>query len=78
MFVPKKLKLNRFKVVNLPSNKDYFARFGNRTLPEQMFTGDEFAPSASRKIDQIVDYEAYDRMMQERELSQSNGDQENS
>lgn len=74
MNIPEKLKLNRFKVVNIPSNKDYFQRFGSRTMPETMYSGDEVVPLASRKIDQIVDYDAYDRMMQEKELEDARND----
>lgn len=68
MRIPDKLKVNRFKIVNLPSNKDYFQRFGNRTLPESLYTGDDVAPTNQRKIDSIADYDAYDRMMQDKEL----------
>lgn len=74
MNIPDKLKLNRFKVVNIPSNKDYFQRFGSRTMPESMYSGDEVAPVASRKIDQIAAYDAYDRMMQQKELEDARAD----
>lgn len=72
MNIPEKLKLNRFKVVNLPSNKDLFARFGNRSVGENLYTGDEPAAVGSRKIDQIADYDAYDAMMQREELAKAN------
>lgn len=72
MYIPEKLKLNRFKVVNLASNKDLFARFGSRSVGENLYTGDDAAPVASRKMDQIVDFDAYDRMMQEEELRKAN------
>lgn len=73
MYIPEKLKLNRFKVVNLASNKDLFARFGSRSVGENLYTGDDdAAPVASRKMDQIVDFDAYDRMMQEEELRNVN------
>lgn len=78
MNIPEKLKLNRFKVVNLPSNKDLFSRFGKKSMPENLYTGDDMAPQASRKIDQIADYDAYDRMMQQEELNKQNGSEEDS
>lgn len=54
MLVPEKLKLNKFKLVKIPSNKDYFARVGLQSAgtPSQ-YTGDEMAVLDQSKIDQI-------------------------
>lgn len=56
MFVPEKLKLNRFKLVKIPSNRDYFGRVGLSSpgSPAQ-YTGDDLAVPPQSKIDQILD-----------------------
>lgn len=55
MYIPDKMKLNRFKLVRLPSNKDYFGRVGNQsTGSASMYSGDETAIFEQSKIDQIA------------------------
>lgn len=34
MFVPKKMRLNSFRVVSIPRNKDLFLRVGSRPITE--------------------------------------------
>lgn len=59
MFVPDKLKLNKFQLVRIPSNKDYFGRVGlTGTGPSSSYTGDEIAPMAQSKMDQIAETDA--------------------
>ena len=59
MYVPAKLKLNKFIDVNIPSNKSYFSRLGEvKPLPDS-FTGDEIAIMNQDKIQQIEDYQKY-------------------
>lgn len=41
MYCPEKLKLNRFKQVQIPSNKDYFSRLGVVATPSTSYTGDD-------------------------------------
>lgn len=54
MFVPEKLKVNRFKDVKIPTNKDFFARVGLGNVGVAgNYTGDEMAIPAQSKIDQI-------------------------
>lgn len=54
MIVPEKLKGNKFKLVLMPRNRDYFARFQNSSeLPQSSYGGDE-NPSVQRsKLDQL-------------------------
>lgn len=56
MLIPEKLKLNKFKLVKIPSNKDYFGRVGLQSAgtPSQ-YTGDEMATPTQSKIDQILE-----------------------
>ena len=71
MFVPEKNKLNKFKLVKLPSPRDMFGRYGQFEMASSQYTGDEMADCGSRKIDQIADMDAYDRMMQNEELKRN-------
>lgn len=48
MVVPESLKLNKFKMVKIPSNKSYFQRFGYGLTPEKAFSGDDFMPSGNK------------------------------
>lgn len=60
MFVPEKLKLNKFRAVRIPSKAEYMQRFGlvQSNLP---FTGDE-TYHQERKTEQMAQVE---RDMQE-------------
>lgn len=55
MRINKKLKLNKFKYVRIPSNAEYFGRFGTSLVGKPQYTGDETIPFAERKIDSIAD-----------------------
>lgn len=69
MLVPDKLKLNKFVHVRIPSNKEYFARVGLSSAGlSTQYTGDEIADTGKSKIDSIADMDAYDRLMQSKEL----------
>lgn len=54
MRIRKELKLNRFKVVAIPSNKQYFMRFGERSVPAGLFSGDEVVPTRMNKTDVLA------------------------
>lgn len=59
MLVPDKLKLNRFKEVKIPTNKDFFARVGLGSVGTAgSYTGDDFAIPNQSKIDQILQADA--------------------
>lgn len=63
MFVPEKLKLNKFQIVRIPSPKEYFSRVGNQPIgTNNMYTGDDPAIMNQRKVDSIIDMEEFDRM----------------
>lgn len=66
MYVPESLKLNRFKDVKIPSNKDYFQRLGRQALPEGQYTGEDPAQMPAQKIDQVTHEEQriFDEMRQ--------------
>ena len=64
MFVPEKLKLNRFVDVNIPDNRSYFTRFGKSVVPTGSYTGDDSAPMPKNKVDTFVDMEEFDRVRQ--------------
>lgn len=55
MIVPKEMKLNRFRQVNIPAPKEYFQRFGYQSVTDGRYLGDDNeAPMPMNKIDQIV------------------------
>lgn len=54
MIIPKKMKLNQFKVVRIPENKDYFARYGASAMPESAYSGDNSSPMFADKIDNLA------------------------
>lgn len=70
MYVPEKLKLNRFKLVAIPKKMEYFQRFGANAAPLPT-SGDEVAPHQERKIEQVrataEDLEAWDKAKQAEE-----------
>lgn len=63
MFVPDGMKVNKFKDVNIPSNKEYFGRFGFHDVKPDAYTGDEVAKINVSKVDEVADYMAYAEMM---------------
>lgn len=69
MYVPEKLKLNKFRDVRIPSPAEYFGRFGTSVPPvsENRMTGDEDVMLNGRKTDILADMDAYDKYMQEEE-----------
>lgn len=59
MYIPEEMKVNKFKLVNLPSNADYFARLGQFAPAPSQYTGDNVAIMDENKVDSIVDYLDY-------------------
>lgn len=45
------MKINLFKVVAIPRNCEYMARFGRQTPVSSMFTGEESSPPNGNKVD---------------------------
>lgn len=69
MFIPDpKMDVNKFQTVHIPSKSSYLQKFGFTSAPASMFTGDEFAPIAKDKVSSIAEMEAYDAMMNKKEL----------
>lgn len=66
MFVPEELKINKFKAVRIPSNEQYFSRFGQGLPTSGQFSGeDETLPIGQNKTEMLADqmemYEEYAR-----------------
>lgn len=56
MYIPKKLKLNQFRVVQIPSARDIIARYGN--CEGSNYSGDQMAPSQMTKLDLTLQLDA--------------------
>jgi len=71
MYVPEKLKLNKFRDVRIPTAAEYFRRFGQSLgeLPSGRFSGDESISMDNRKTIMLSDMEARDQMLQREELA---------
>lgn len=70
MYIPEEMKkANKFVDVAIPSNKSYFSRFGEITIPSTQFTGDEVAKMNQDKISQIEDFAQYAEAMAEESKS---------
>lgn len=55
MYCPEKLKLNKFKPVSLPKNRDYMARLGYHEMPASQFTGEDTAVDFENRKTEILD-----------------------
>lgn len=70
MYIPEEMKkANKFIDVAIPSNKSYFSRLGEITIPSTQFTGDEVARINQDKISQIEDFVQYAEAMAEESKS---------
>lgn len=67
MFIPKEMKLNRFKEVSLPSARDFFGITQGQIPNSSQYTGDEPAPMPANKVDSINDFIDYAEQMQREE-----------
>lgn len=68
MYIPEKMKLNRFQNVNIPANKDYFSRLGFVSPECLQYSGDDLPPDTGMtKVEQIADFEKYCEMKQREE-----------
>lgn len=75
MFIPEKMKLNRFKEVSMPTARDYFKLTGFQATPQSSYTGDESAPQPMNKVDSINDFLDYAEMMaREEAIKQTKND----
>lgn len=62
MFVPEKLKLNKFRVVSCPSPRLLAQRFGNVLPPVSAYTGDDVSDDVftGNKADMFRDMAKFD------------------
>lgn len=58
MVIPVSLKLNKFKLVKIPSNRDIFSRFGKFTPGANAYTGDESVNLHLDKVGTLVQADA--------------------
>lgn len=63
MYVPEDLKVNKAVDVHLPSNEVYFGRFGEASVGDHLYTGDEVARMEQNKVDELQSYQEYAEMM---------------
>lgn len=66
MYVPEKLKLNKFRQVNIPSLRQYFSRYGFLNVPNSSYSGDTVLPTG-RKTDVLSAIDKMDRFHQYQE-----------
>lgn len=72
MYVPdEKMRINQYKAVAIPRPVAYMQRFGRSIAPSNLYSGDQFAPLPSNKVDMLADADRYDAMMQREELENS-------
>lgn len=71
MYINDGLKLNKFREVRIPSNAEYFARYGFTASPDSQYSGDEDAPMPKNKTELFALMEEYDSMKQREENSKS-------
>lgn len=63
MYVPNEdMKVNRFRLVFIPSNTDYFSRIGMRELSSQAYSGDDEVHRQQNKVEDIDFYLRYAEM----------------
>lgn len=54
MYYPsKEMKVNTFRDVRIPSNAEYFARYGFAVSPASQYSGDEPSPMPSDKLSSL-------------------------
>lgn len=60
MYCPKQeMKINKFRLVDIPKNRDYMRRLGEVTAQSNLYTGDEIARAEQNKADEIEFYRKY-------------------
>lgn len=60
MYFPNEdMKVNKFKLVFIPSNSDYMSRIGMRTLPPGAYSGDDEVHRQQNKVEDIDFYMRY-------------------
>lgn len=74
MFVPEKMRINKFRNVHIPSNKKLFGNVKNLTeVNIHNSDNDVNIPDNMNKADFLAWMDSYDRYMQEKENSANDG-----
>lgn len=60
MRIPKNLKLNRFQYVRIPSMREEFKKHGFMAALPTNYSGDDTAPTATRKSEMYAGAESYE------------------
>ena len=71
MYVPEELKVNKAVDVHLPSNEVYFGRFGEASVGDHLYTGDEVARMEQNKTEELEAYRRYAEAMAEEARAKS-------
>lgn len=58
MRIPKELKLNKFKLVQIPRPIEYVQRFGLIPSPSAKYSGDDSSPFRQNKTDALASAQA--------------------
>lgn len=63
MYFPSEdLKVNKFKLVYIPKNRDYMSRLGSVTVPPSAYSGDEEVHRQQNKVEDLEYYSRYAQM----------------
>lgn len=66
MYIPNEdMKINKFRLVVIPSNSAYMNRIGMKEPPKEAFSGDSEIHRAQNKVDDIDFYMRYASMKAE-------------
>ena len=56
---PNEMKINAYKCVDIPRNRDYMVRIGEKATPSNFYTGDTEVKREQNKLDDIETYRRY-------------------
>ena len=56
------MKINKYRLVNIPNNRDYMRKLGEFEASSNYYTGDEPARTGQNKADEIEEYRRYAEM----------------
>lgn len=77
MYCNPKMKLNKFREVAIPRNREYFARLGQLEAHSSLYSDDgEQIPIQGNKVDVIAAQEAYEKAQLKKEAKSKSEDQE--
>lgn len=63
MYFPnEEIKINKFKLVYVPKNRDYMSRLGSVTVPPEAYSGDAEIHRQQNKVDDMEFYARYSEM----------------